>query len=99
MNSYIKTFLLSDTEQFQNDIRLTLRVFFFFTVISDHFPVSFLTLYLGVMCAIFLITTLLHPYDFTCLLNGLSYLFCLPSAYVLLYIYSIINIIDSSWGK
>lgn len=71
----------------------------FFTVISDNLPVSFLTLYLGVMCAIFLITTLLHPYDFTCLLNGLSYLFCLPSAYVLLYIYSIINIIDSSWGK
>lgn len=71
----------------------------FFTVISDHFPVSFLTLYLGVICAIFLITTLLHPHDFTCLLNGFSYLFCLPSAYVLLYIYSIINIIDSSWGK
>lgn len=31
MNSYIKTFLLSDTEQFQNDIRLTLRVFFFYS--------------------------------------------------------------------
>uniref|UniRef100_K1QY68 Ankyrin repeat and SAM domain-containing protein 1A n=1 Tax=Magallana gigas TaxID=29159 RepID=K1QY68_MAGGI len=67
-------------------------------VISSHFPVSFVTLYLGIMCAIFLITTLLHPYDFTCLLNGFTYLLCLPSGYFVLNIYSIVNITDSSWG-
>nr|XP_034320179.1 uncharacterized protein LOC105341274 isoform X1 [Crassostrea gigas]XP_034320180.1 uncharacterized protein LOC105341274 isoform X1 [Crassostrea gigas] len=67
-------------------------------VISSHFPVSFVTLYLGIMCAIFVITTLLHPYDFTCLLNGFTYLLCLPSGYFVLNIYSIVNITDSSWG-
>ncbi|XP_061191089.1 uncharacterized protein LOC133199272 [Saccostrea echinata] len=66
--------------------------------ISDDFPVSFVTLYLGLLIAIFLVTGAFHPSEFTCLLNGITYLLCLPSGYLVLNIYSVVNITDRSWG-
>ncbi|XP_048748701.2 uncharacterized protein LOC125660927 isoform X3 [Ostrea edulis] len=66
--------------------------------ISEDFPVSFVTLYLGLLIAIFLVTGMLHPSDFKCLLNGIVYLLCLPSGYLVLNIYSVVNITDRSWG-
>ncbi|XP_078327748.1 uncharacterized protein LOC111112966 isoform X4 [Crassostrea virginica] len=66
--------------------------------ISDDFPISFVTLYLGLLVAIFIVTGMLHPSEFKCLLNGITYLLCLPSGYLVLNIYSIVNITDRSWG-
>nr|XP_022306572.1 uncharacterized protein LOC111112966 isoform X3 [Crassostrea virginica] len=66
--------------------------------ISDDFPISFVTLYLGLLVAIFIVTGMLHPSEFKCLLNGIIYLLCLPSGYLVLNIYSIVNITDRSWG-
>ena len=71
----------------------------FFSAISDYFPISFVTLYLGLLIAIFIVTGMLHPSEFKCLLNGIIYLLCLPSGYLVLNIYSIVNITDRSWGK
>lgn len=74
------------------------RDYLFVTAISEDFPVSFVTLYLGLLIAIFLVTGMLHPSDFKCLLNGIVYLLCLPSGYLVLNIYSVVNITDRSWG-
>ena len=58
-----------------------------------------MTLSLGLLVAIFIVTGMLHPSEFKCLLNGITYLLCLPSGYLVLNIYSIVNITDRSWGK
>lgn len=50
------------------------------------------------LCVIFLIAGILHPSEFKCLFSGLLYFLCLPSAFVLLNIYAIINLNNISWG-
>ena len=67
--------------------------------ISIDLPVSITTLYFSFLVAFFLLAGLLHPREFYCLLHGIWYLLCLPSGYLILTIYSICNITDSSWGK
>lgn len=62
-------------------------------------PAGLSTLYLAGLVGIFVITALLHPKEWLCLVNGLWYLLCLPSGYLLLTIYSICNLTDRSWGK
>ncbi|KAL3887058.1 hypothetical protein ACJMK2_027014 [Sinanodonta woodiana] len=66
--------------------------------ISDDFPLSTTSLYLGIVIAIFTVTGLLHFNELFYLLHGIWYLLCLPSGYLLLTIYSICNITDRSWG-
>ncbi|KAI8518018.1 hypothetical protein Bbelb_040350, partial [Branchiostoma belcheri] len=61
-------------------------------------PVPVSTIYFLTIIAIFIVTALLHPTEFFCLIHGIWYLFCLPSGYLLLTIYSICNLNDRSWG-
>lgn len=68
------------------------------SAISIDFPVSTTTLYLGGLIGIFFVTALLHTREFLCLVHGVWYLLCLPSAYLVLIIYSVCNITDRSWG-
>ncbi|XP_062605964.1 chitin synthase chs-2-like [Saccostrea cucullata] len=65
--------------------------------ISDDVPVSVVTLYLGLLIAIFLVSGAFHPTEIACLLHGFTYLLCLPSGYLVLNIYSVVNITDRSW--
>ncbi|PVD35424.1 hypothetical protein C0Q70_02386 [Pomacea canaliculata] len=67
--------------------------------ISIDIPVSVATLYFGGLVAIFLLASFLHPREAYCLVHGVWYLLCLPSGYLVLTIYSICNITDSSWGE
>ena len=67
--------------------------------ISVDLPLSVTTLYFSMLVAIFLLAGLLHPREIHCLLHGVWYLLCLPSGYLVLTIYSICNITDSSWGE
>ncbi|KAH9513509.1 Chitin synthase, class 2 [Bulinus truncatus] len=66
--------------------------------ISINLPVSVTTIYLAFLVGIFILGGILHPREFTCLLHGIWYLLCLPSAYLVLILYSICNLTDSSWG-
>lgn len=66
--------------------------------ISHNMPVSTTTVYLGVMITLFIITGLLHTGEIVFLLHGIWFLLCLPAGYLILMIYSICNITDSSWG-
>ncbi|KAI8518014.1 hypothetical protein Bbelb_040310 [Branchiostoma belcheri] len=61
-------------------------------------PIPVSTLYFFLIIGIFIVTALLHPTEFFCLFHGVWYLFCLPSGYLLLTIYSICNLNDRSWG-
>ncbi|XP_055863773.1 uncharacterized protein LOC106072126 isoform X3 [Biomphalaria glabrata] len=66
--------------------------------ISIYLPVSVTTIYLAFLIGVFLLGGVLHPREFTCLFHGIWYLLCLPSAYLVLILYSICNLTDSSWG-
>ncbi|KAI8511729.1 hypothetical protein Bbelb_108290, partial [Branchiostoma belcheri] len=65
---------------------------------TDFLPASVSTLYLGVLAALHLVAAILHPTEFLCIVPGLLYVLCLPSAYLVLFIYSICNLNDRSWG-
>ncbi|XP_075057042.1 chitin synthase chs-2-like [Mixophyes fleayi] len=55
-------------------------------------------LFLISMILIYLITALLHPHEFFLLIHGLIYIICVPSGYLLLTIYSLVNLHIVSWG-
>ena len=63
--------------------------------LQHHLPAT----YAAALPGIFVAAALLHPTEFTCLLQGVWYLLCLPSSGLLLTIYSLCNITDRSWGR
>lgn len=67
--------------------------------LGERLPVDVSSLYFGGLIGIFILAALLHLTEAYCLLHGIWYLFCIPSGYLLLIIYSICNITDRSWGK
>lgn len=69
------------------------------TPTTDGLPANVSSLYLAALIGIFFLSALLHPTEAACLFHGLWYLFCLPSGYLLMIVYSICNMTDRSWGK
>uniref|UniRef100_A0A3Q0R7P3 chitin synthase n=1 Tax=Amphilophus citrinellus TaxID=61819 RepID=A0A3Q0R7P3_AMPCI len=74
----------------------------FFSIIGDMvIQETFLTptgLFLISMAIMYLITALLHPEEFLLIGYGLMYFICIPSGYLLLIIYSLVNMDNVSWG-
>ncbi|XP_046329399.2 uncharacterized protein LOC124113182 isoform X2 [Haliotis rufescens] len=66
--------------------------------VGIEIPVSVTTIYFGSIMAIFVLAGILHPRECYCLVNGIWYLLCLPSGYLVLMLYSVCNITDRSWG-
>lgn len=66
--------------------------------VSDVLPLSISDLYLFGLMGIFILTSLLHITEVHTLLNGIWYLLCIPSGYLVLMIYSVCNLTDKSWG-
>ena len=67
--------------------------------LADRLPANVSSLYLGGLIGIFFLAAILHPLEAGCLVNGVWYLLCLPSGYLVLIVYSICNMTDRSWGK
>ena len=67
--------------------------------LGESLPAAVSTFYLAGLAGLFVLAGLLHLTEAYCLIHGIWYLFCLPSGYLLLIIYSICNITDRSWGK
>ena len=67
--------------------------------IEKSLPAGISTLYLAGLSGIFVFAAFMHPKEALCLMNGIWYLLCLPSGYLLLTVYSVVNMTDRSWGK
>lgn len=67
--------------------------------LADRLPADVSSLYLAGLIGIFFVAAFLHPTEAGCLVHGIWYLLCLPSGYLLLFVYSICNMTDRSWGK
>ncbi|XP_059927802.1 chitin synthase 1 [Gadus macrocephalus] len=73
-----------------------------FSIIGDMvMQETFLTptgVFLISMTIMYLVTALLHPEEFGMIIYGLMYFICIPSGYLLLTIYSLVNMNNVSWG-
>uniref|UniRef100_A0A3B5RCZ6 chitin synthase n=1 Tax=Xiphophorus maculatus TaxID=8083 RepID=A0A3B5RCZ6_XIPMA len=56
------------------------------------------SIFIVIMSIIYIVTALLHPQELPLLFYGLLYIICIPSAYLLLTIYSMVNMNSVSWG-
>ncbi|XP_067275539.1 chitin synthase chs-2-like [Pseudorasbora parva] len=55
-------------------------------------------LFLISMVLLYLITAALHPQEFSLVIYGLLYFICIPSGYLLLAIYTMVNMNNVTWG-
>ncbi|XP_014883904.1 uncharacterized protein chs3 [Poecilia latipinna] len=56
------------------------------------------SIFIVAMSIIYIVTALLHPQELPLVFYGLLYIICIPSAYLLLTIYSMVNMNSVSWG-
>uniref|UniRef100_A0A672ZH61 chitin synthase n=1 Tax=Sphaeramia orbicularis TaxID=375764 RepID=A0A672ZH61_9TELE len=74
----------------------------FFSIIGDMvMQETFLTptgVFLISMAIMYMVTAILHPEEFGMIVYGLMYFICIPSGYLLLTIYSLVNMHIVSWG-
>lgn len=50
------------------------------------------------MAFIYIVTAIMHPQEAQLVFHGFLYILCVPSAYLLLTIYSMVNMNNVSWG-
>lgn len=55
-------------------------------------------MFMVVMIFMYAFTGIIHPKEMTCLLHGVLYYLCVPSAFILLMVYSLCNMNNVSWG-
>ena len=55
-------------------------------------------MFIMIVVGIFTLAGFLHPEEFMCLVPGILYFLCIPSGFVLLFIYSMVNMNVVSWG-
>ncbi|XP_037549422.1 chitin synthase 1 [Nematolebias whitei] len=74
----------------------------FFSIIGDMVVQgTFLTptgVFLVSMAIMYMVTAILHPEEMGLIIYGLMYFICIPSGYLLLTIYSLVNMNNVSWG-
>ncbi|XP_027030378.2 chitin synthase 1 [Tachysurus fulvidraco] len=94
---------------FQITIAAILSVFYAFLMTASFFSIigdmvkegTFITptgIFLVSMAILYFVTALLHPQEFGMIVYGLMYFICIPSGYLLLTIYSLVNMNIVSWG-
>ena len=55
-------------------------------------------MFIIVVTGIFVFAGLLHPEEFMNLIPGVLYFLCIPSGFLLMFIYAMINMKNVSWG-
>lgn len=50
------------------------------------------------MVVIYAFTGIIHPTEMMCLIHGVLYYLCVPSAFILLMVYSLCNMNNVTWG-
>nr|XP_040045278.1 chitin synthase chs-2-like [Gasterosteus aculeatus aculeatus] len=68
------------------------------TMVKDQTILTPSSLFLIFLALFYVITALLHPQEIGLVFYGFIYIICIPSAYLLLSIYSMVNMNNVSWG-
>lgn len=56
------------------------------------------SMFVILLAMFYLVTALMHPQEVGLVIHGFLYILCIPSAYLLLSIYSMVNMNNVSWG-
>lgn len=75
-------------------------LFFFFSgnMVEQQTIMTPSSLFIIALACFYIVTALLHPQEVGLIVYGLLYILCIPSAYLLLAIYSMVNMNNVSWG-
>ncbi|XP_056254592.1 chitin synthase chs-1-like [Seriola aureovittata] len=68
------------------------------SMVKDKTILTPSSMFIIVMAMIYVITAIMHPQEFPLVFYGFLYILCIPSAYLLLTIYSMVNMNNVSWG-
>ncbi|KAG7233856.1 hypothetical protein INR49_006488 [Caranx melampygus] len=68
------------------------------SMVEDKTILTPSSMFVIVMASIYVITAIMHPQEFHLVFYGFLYIICIPSAYLLLTIYSMVNMNNVSWG-
>uniref|UniRef100_A0A8C9XK17 chitin synthase n=1 Tax=Sander lucioperca TaxID=283035 RepID=A0A8C9XK17_SANLU len=68
------------------------------TMVKDKTILTPSSLFLIALASFYVITALMHPQEIGLVCFGLLYILCIPSSYLLLSIYSMVNMNNVSWG-
>ncbi|XP_053719412.1 chitin synthase chs-2-like [Synchiropus splendidus] len=68
------------------------------SMIRDQTILTPSSIFVVAMAFIYIITAIMHPQEFHLVFYGFLYIICIPSAYLLLTIYSMCNMNNVSWG-
>ncbi|CAN9503629.1 unnamed protein product [Ophioblennius macclurei] len=68
------------------------------SMVKDQTILTPSSIFIIAMAIIYIITAVMHPQEFTLLFYSVIYIICIPSAYLLLIIYSMVNMDNVSWG-
>ncbi|KAM9823995.1 chitin synthase chs-2-like [Neosynchiropus ocellatus] len=68
------------------------------TMVKDNTILTPSSIFIVALAVFYLVTALLHPQEMGLVIYGLLYILCIPSAYLLLAIYSMVNMNNVSWG-
>uniref|UniRef100_UPI00358DDBF1 chitin synthase chs-2-like n=1 Tax=Myxine glutinosa TaxID=7769 RepID=UPI00358DDBF1 len=95
-------------ESIQINVALVLTVFYcIFTLISiliiaaemsEDGPATLMGIFFLTLVLIHVGAALCHPQEFFCIIHGFVYAICSPSGYLLLLIYSLVNMNNVAWG-
>ncbi|CAG2231383.1 CHS1 [Mytilus edulis] len=70
-------------------------------VVRDAVDIGFCsiaTIFILFQAGVFIISAILHPKEFLCIIPGFIYFFAIPSMSMLMFLYAIGNLHDVSWG-
>ncbi|GLD59450.1 chitin synthase chs-1-like protein, partial [Lates japonicus] len=68
------------------------------SMVKDKTILTPSSIFVIAMATIYIITAIMHPQEFPIVFYGVLYIICIPSAYLLLTIYSMVNMNNVSWG-
>ncbi|XP_034400735.1 chitin synthase chs-2-like isoform X2 [Cyclopterus lumpus] len=67
-------------------------------MVKDQTILTPSSIFVIAMATIYIITAIMHPQESHLVFHGFLYILCIPSAYLLLTIYSMVNMNNVSWG-
>uniref|UniRef100_A0A8P4FX83 chitin synthase n=1 Tax=Dicentrarchus labrax TaxID=13489 RepID=A0A8P4FX83_DICLA len=68
------------------------------SIVKDRTILTPSSIFVLSMAMIYTITAIMHPQEIQLVFHGFLYILCIPSAYLLLTIYSMVNMNNVSWG-
>ncbi|XP_076021598.1 chitin synthase chs-2-like [Genypterus blacodes] len=68
------------------------------SMVKDQTILTPSSIFIVAMAVIYIVTAIMHPQETHLVFYGLLYILCIPSAYLLLTIYSMVNMNNVSWG-